>query len=73
VYLAHLIDATGIVKDTLGGGSLTGVNVGNNAYISCSFQRKRSGHFLPPFWILGFGFWIGVILLQNPKSKIQNR
>jgi hypothetical protein len=49
MYFTDLVDAAGIVKDALGGGRLTGVYMRYDSYVSGLFQRKGSGHFIPPF------------------------
>jgi hypothetical protein len=65
MYLTDLVDAAGIVKDALGGGGLTGVYMRYDSYVSGLFQRKSSGHCVPPFWILDFRFWILDLLEQS--------
>ena len=71
MHFTDLVNTSGVVQNTLGSGGLPRVNVGNNAYVPGLFQRKRSGHCIPPFWILDFRFWIRKSI-QNLKSKIQN-
>ncbi len=44
IHRTNAMRHAGIEHDTLGGGGFTGVNVGNNAYISIFFQRIRTCH-----------------------------
>jgi hypothetical protein len=38
------VDHAGVIQNTLGDGGLAGINVGNNADISCYFNGIFSGH-----------------------------
>jgi hypothetical protein len=47
--LAELVALTGIEQDTLGGGSLTSIDVSHDTDVTSQFQRILSGHLLISF------------------------